>query len=147
MPEVVPPALVDLLHHLLLPLPWNIWHAISSTEAFQPTLQVATGITEFQYETLLLACGIYQRRGDNIGISNRHLDYLKIQLQENVELNYSYTKLQRGERSLYFICKRRPRHPNPRQQLQDNNIRILRPRGNQLDLPYRCIIDGLCIQR
>lgn len=109
MPEVVPPALVDLLHHLLLRLPRNIWHAISNTQAFQPTLQLATGLTgltEFQYETLLLACGIYQRGGENIGISNRHLDYLKIQLQENLELNYSYTKLQRGERSL--VCLSRP---------------------------------------
>jgi hypothetical protein len=114
MPEVVPPALVDLLHHLLLPLPLNIWHAISNTQVFQPILQVATGLTEFQYKTLLLSCGIYQRRGENIGISNRHLDYLKIQLQENVQLNYSYTKPQRGERNLYFICKGGSRHPNPR---------------------------------
>ncbi len=55
MPEVIPPNLVDLLYHLLLPLPRNIWYANSITDVFQPTLQTATELNEFQYETLLLA--------------------------------------------------------------------------------------------
>ena len=76
MPEVIPPNLVDLLYHLLVPLPRNIWHAVSITDAFQPTLQMATGLKELQYETILLASGIFQRRGANIVISKRHLEIL-----------------------------------------------------------------------
>ncbi len=69
MAEVIPPNLVYLLYHLLVPLPRNIWHAVSITDAFQPTLQMTTGLNEFHYETLLLASGIFQRRGENIVIS------------------------------------------------------------------------------
>jgi hypothetical protein len=74
MPEVIPPNLVDLLYHLLIPLTRNIWYAICITDAFQPMLQTATELNEFQYETLLLASGIFQRRGANIVVSRHHLE-------------------------------------------------------------------------
>ncbi len=79
---------MDLLYHLLVPLPQNIWHAVSITDAFQPMLQIATGLNEFQYEILLLASGIFQRRGENIVISKWHLENLWQQLQENMQLYY-----------------------------------------------------------
>ncbi len=60
MPEVIPANLVDLLYHVLAPLPQNIWHAVSITDVFQPTLQMATGLNEFQYETRLLAVGFFR---------------------------------------------------------------------------------------
>ena len=132
MPEVIPPNLVDLLYHLLVPLPRNIWHAVSITDAFQPTLQMATGLNEFQYKTILVASGIFQRRAANIVISKRHLDNLRQQLQENVQLYYELTSLERGGNKLYFLSLGLARHPNPRLQIQENNRRILRPRGINL---------------
>ena len=92
MPKFIQPNLMDLLYHLLVPLPRNIWHAVSITDAFQPTLQMATGLNEFQYETLLVASGIFQRRGANLVVSRRHLDYLRRQLQENIQLYDELTK-------------------------------------------------------
>ncbi len=87
---------MDLLYHLLLPLPRNIWYAISITDVFQPALQTATELNEFQYETLLLASGIFQRRGANIIVSRRHLENLRQHLQENIQLYYDLTSLERG---------------------------------------------------
>ncbi len=73
MPEVVP-DLMDLLYHLLLPLQWSIWHVISICDAFQPMLQTAVNLNEFQYETLMLASDIMQRYGDNITFSRWYLE-------------------------------------------------------------------------
>ena len=81
-------------------------------------LQTAVNLNEFQYETLLLASGIMQRYGDNITFSRRHLESLKIQLQENTEIYFTSTKLERNGRNYYFITLNRPRHPNPRHQAQ-----------------------------
>ncbi len=64
---------------------------------------MATELNEFQYESLFLASGIFQRRGATIVISRRHLDYLRQQLQENVLINYELTSLVRGGNKLYFI--------------------------------------------
>jgi hypothetical protein len=74
MSEVVPPDVVDLLYHLFLPLPQSIWHIISIHDAFQPMLQTAVNLNEFQYETLLLANGIMQRYGGNTTFSRGHLE-------------------------------------------------------------------------
>jgi hypothetical protein len=94
MPEVVPPPLVDLFHQLLLPIPHTIWHSLTYSDAFQHQLKTAVNLNEFQYETLLLASGILQRYGDNLVVSRRHLDSLKIQLQERLEVFFNQTKLQ-----------------------------------------------------
>jgi hypothetical protein len=147
MPEVIPPNLVDLLYHLLVPLPRNIWHAVSITDAFQPTLQMATGLNEFQYETILLASGIFQRRAANIVISKQHLDNLRQQLQENVQLYYELTSLERGGNKLYFLSLGLARHPNPRLQIQENNRRILCPHGVNLTPQQRNQIQLLCNER
>jgi hypothetical protein len=147
MPEVVPPDLVDLFYHLLLPLPSRIWHIISIYDAFQPMLQTAGSLNEFQYETLLLASGIMQRYGDNTTCSRRHLESLKIQLQENLEIYFTSTKLERNGINYYFISLDKPRHPNPRLQANYNNDRLLRPRAHHLKPQHHLIIERLCRER
>ena len=147
MPEVVPPPLVDLLHQLLAPIPRNIWHSLTYSDAFQHHLQTAVNLNEFQYETLLLASGILQRYGDNLVFSRRHLDSLKIQPQENLEVYFNQTKLLVNERKIYFICIGRPRHPNPKMQMRDNTIRVLRPRRGHPTPQHRTQIQQLCDER
>jgi hypothetical protein len=73
MPEVVPPPLVDCLHQLLLPIPHNISHSLTYSDAFQPYLQTAVNLNEFQYEILMLASGILQRYGKNLVFDGQHL--------------------------------------------------------------------------
>jgi hypothetical protein len=109
MPEVVPPPLVDLLHQLLVPIPCNIWHSHTYSDAFQHHLQTAVNLNEFQYKTLLLASGILQRYGNNLVFSRRHLDSLKVQLQEYLELFFNQMKLHVNDRKIYFICLGRPK--------------------------------------
>jgi len=69
--------------------------------------------------------------------SRRHLDSLKVQLQENLELFFNQTKIHVNERTIYFICIGRPRHPNPKTQMRENTIRLLCPRTADLT-PQQC---------
>jgi hypothetical protein len=147
MPEVVPPPLVDLLHQLLAPIPRNIWHSLTYSDAFRHHLQTAVNLNEFQYETLLLASCILQRYGENLVFSRRHLDSLKIQLQENLEVYFNQTKLLVNERKIYFICIGRPRHSNPKMQMRDNTIRVLCPCAADLTPQQRNQIQLLCNER
>ena len=110
-------------------------------------LQTAENLNEFQYETLLLASGIMQRYGDNTTFSRRHLESLKIQLQENIEIYFTSTKLERNGRNYYFISLGRPRYANPRLQANYNNDRLLRPRALRLELHHHLIIERLCRER
>jgi hypothetical protein len=104
-------------------------------------LQTAVNLNEFQYETLLLASGIMQRYGGNTTFSRRHLESLKIQLQENTEI---YFTSERNGRNYYFISLNRPRYPNPRLQVYYNNDRPLRPHARRLGPNHRHIIERLC---
>jgi hypothetical protein len=110
-------------------------------------LQTAENLNEFQYETLLLASGIMQRYGGNTTFSRRHLESLKIQLQENLQIYFTSTKLERNGRNYYFISLDRPRHPNPRHQANYNNDRLLRPRAHRLKPNTHHIIERLCRER
>ncbi len=77
-------------------------------------LQTAINLNEFQHETLLLASGFMQRYGGNTTFNRQNLESLKIQLQENLQIYFTSTKLERNGRNYYFISLDRPRHPNPR---------------------------------
>jgi hypothetical protein len=110
-------------------------------------LQTAVNLNEFQYETLLLASGIMQKYGGNTTFSRWHLESLKIQLQENTEIYFTSTKLERNGRNYYFISLNRPRYPNPRLQVYYNNDRLLRPRAHRLEPNHHHIIERLCHER
>jgi hypothetical protein len=88
-----------------------------------------------------------QRYGDNITFSRRHLESLKIQLQENIEVHFMSTKLDRNGRNYYFISLGRPRYPNPRLQAYYNNDRLLHPRAHRLEAHHHLIIERLCHER
>jgi hypothetical protein len=79
--------------------------------------------------------------------SRRHLDSLKVQLQENLELFFNQMKLHVNDRKIYFICIGRPKHPNPKTQITDNTIRLLHPHHGHLT-PQQCTqIQQLCDER
>jgi hypothetical protein len=56
--------LVDLIRHLLLPLQQNVWYAINPTNEFNPTLNYATNLSEYNYITIFLAADIFFQRRD-----------------------------------------------------------------------------------
>jgi hypothetical protein len=81
---VIPGELVDLLHHLLLHCHANIWHAIETTYHYDYNLQLAINLKDFQYETLLLASGIFNKRGNLLCISRQHIEELQALLQKTL---------------------------------------------------------------
>ena len=60
---------------------------------------------------------------------------------------YELTSLERGGNKLYFISLGLARYPNPRLQIQDNNIRIPPPHGINLTPEQRFQIQLLCDER
>ena len=107
-------------------------------------LQTAVNLNEFQYETLLLASGVMQSYGGNTTFSRRHLESLKIQLQENIEMYFTSTKLERNGRNYYFISLDRPRHPNPRLQVNYNHNHLLQSPAHRLEPHHHLIIERIC---
>jgi hypothetical protein len=87
MSFVVAPELVNLLHHILLLLPKNIWHAINVTDDFQPTIYNAIGLVDCYYEKLLLKAGVFKKHGAITTTSLLHLEHLKAELQENISIH------------------------------------------------------------
>ena len=100
---MIPGELVDLLHHLLLHSPANIWHEIKTTNHYDYNLQLAINLNDYQYETLLLASGIFNRRGNLLCISTQHIEELQREQQENITLHYSKAKVQRNGTHNYFL--------------------------------------------
>ncbi len=74
---MIPGELVDLLHHILLHCRANIWHAIKTTNQYDYNLQVAINLNDYQYETVLLASGILNNRGNLLCISRQHIEELQ----------------------------------------------------------------------
>ena len=70
---MIPGELVDLLHHLLLHSPANIWHEIKTTNHYDYNLQLAINLNDYQYETILIASGIFAKRGNLLCISIEEL--------------------------------------------------------------------------
>jgi hypothetical protein len=110
---MIPGELVDLLHHLLLHCHANIRHAIKTTNQFDYNLQVAINLNDYQYETVLLASGILNKRGNLLCISRQHIEELQREIQENVTLHCSKAKVQRYGTHNYYICIGEPTHPDP----------------------------------
>jgi hypothetical protein len=110
---MIPGELVDLLHHLLLHCHANIWHAIKTTNQFDYNLQVAINLNDYQYETVLLASGILNKRGNLLCISRQHIEEQQRELQENITLHCSKAKVQRNGTHNYYICIGEPTHRDP----------------------------------
>jgi hypothetical protein len=81
---MIPWELVDLLLNLLLHCHANIWHAINITNQYDYNLQLAVNLNDYQYETLLLASGILNQRGNLLCISRQHIEELQDAVQETL---------------------------------------------------------------
>ena len=80
MSFIIAPELVDLLHHILLLLPRNTWHAINITNEFQQTIYNAISLEDWYYEKLLLKAGFFKKHGATTTMSLLHLVYRKAEL-------------------------------------------------------------------
>jgi len=50
----MPPFLVDILHHDLLVLLTNIWHAINIAKGFPPSIYMKLGPNDYYFEIVVL---------------------------------------------------------------------------------------------
>jgi hypothetical protein len=140
---MIPGEIIYRLHHLLLHCPANIWHAIKTNIQYDYSLQLAINLNDFQYETLLLASGILNKRGNLLCISRQHIEELQTALQENIILHYSKAKVQRNGTHNYYICIGEPTHWDPIIQ-----ARIPVPVADQrVDCQHQLQIEHLCYNR
>jgi hypothetical protein len=123
--------LVDLIRPLLLPLQQNVWYAINPTDDFNPTLNYAANLSEYNYITIFLAAGIFYYREEELCVRQTHLEQLQQFLQENMTNYISRCQKQR-RKHLYFISINQPTFNKPTRQLEEN-LRIIIPPRNQLN--------------
>ncbi len=110
---MIPRETVDLLRQLLSRCPANIWHEIKTTIHYDYNLQLAISLNDYQYESILLASGILNRRGNLLCTSRQHIEELQREVQENITLHYSKAKVQRNGTHNYYICIGEPTHRDP----------------------------------
>ncbi len=107
---------------------------------------MAISHNKFQYETILLATGIFSQRGNLLCISRAHLDYFIRSLHGTISLQQTRARVRRGGRNLYFISVGDPTYQNP--VVQARNIgRIPRQLANPLEQPHEVLLHRLCEER
>ena len=137
--------LVDLIRHLLLPLQQNVWYAINPTNDFNPTLNYATNLSEYNYTTIFLAADIFYYREEELCIRRTQLEQLQHDLQENMTIYISRCQIQR-RKHLYFISISQPTFNKPTRQLEANP-HIIIPHRNQLNDRHRRLLQHLVDDR
>ena len=137
--------LVDLIRHLFLPLQQNVWYAINPTNDFNPTLNYATNLSEYNYTTIFLAADIFYYREEELCIRRMQLEQLQHDLQENMTIYISRCQIQR-RKHLYFISISQPTFNKPTRHLEANP-RIIIPRRNQLNDRHRRLLQQLLDDR
>ena len=78
--------ILELWRQLLEHLPRNLWYAFSTTDTCHHNLQLATSLTAFEYETLLMSSRIIFKKGDVTMYSKAQLDYLQEGLKETLTI-------------------------------------------------------------
>jgi len=66
--------LVEIWKQLLRGVQHNLWHAISATNLYNYTLQLATSLSIFEYESILLTSGIMVKQGNSYTFKKNRLD-------------------------------------------------------------------------
>jgi hypothetical protein len=94
MPSIIAQELIEIWRQVLKGLPEKIWHTFTTTDMFYHSIQVATSLTEVEWETVLLASGIMFKSGNTTTFSKQHLEHLKNALQESLILNITLSQLQ-----------------------------------------------------
>jgi hypothetical protein len=101
---------------------------------------------DYQYETILLASGILNRRGNLLCISRQHIEELQREVQENITLQYSKAKVQRNGTHNYYIYIGEPINRDPimqsRTPIPIANRRV--EHGQQLPRRHQLLIEHLC---
>jgi len=113
MSFVIAPELVDLLHHSLLLLPRNTWHAINITIEFQPAIYNAISLVDSYYEKLLLKAGIFKKHGATTKTSLLRLEYLKAELQEIISIHLTKEQLPNSRKKLDYLSIGDPKDTTP----------------------------------
>jgi hypothetical protein len=128
--------LIELWQQLLDPFPCKVWHAVNVTDAFEPKLQSAVSLSEFQYETILISTGILSKYGDEYRYKKPQLEDLKRALkapealEDQIDLNITRRNIH--GKYMYFIAVEAPQFNPPRQLKRETRIRPNRC-GNGLD--------------
>ena len=52
----------------------DLWHAINTTNLYNCTLQLATSLSIFEYESILLTSGIMVKQGNSYTFKKNRLD-------------------------------------------------------------------------
>ncbi len=110
---MIPGELLDLEQHLFLHCCTNNWYAIKTTNHYDYNLQLAINLNYYQYQTILVASGIFTKRGNLLCISKQHIEELQTALQENIILHYFKAKVQSNGTQNYYICIGEPTHQDP----------------------------------
>lgn len=118
MPSIIEHGLLELWLMLLRLLPENIWHCLAATDAFHHSVQSATSLSIFEYETILRRSGITFKKGDMTMFSKSHLEYLKEAIEDNnnVTLHITQCQLPGSSKRLFFVALGKPLFCNPRDQ-------------------------------
>jgi len=138
---------VELLRQLLGGVQRNLWHAISATNLYNYTLQLATSLSIFEYESILLASGIMAKQGNTYAFKKNKLDELKDALKENLTLHITRSQIQRPGANLYFVSVERPTFRNPLEQAKANPRVLPNRRGNGLNEAQLRLLERLCAER
>ena len=75
--------LLELWRQLLAVLPHKLWYAFCTTDVFYHNLQLATSLTAFEYETLLMSSGITFIKGNVNMFSKAQLDQAKTTIDDS----------------------------------------------------------------
>ena len=138
---------VELLRQLLGGVQRNLWHAINTTNLYNCNLQLATSLSIFEYESILLASGIMAKQGNTYAFKKNKLDELKDALEENLTLHITRSQIQRPGANLYFMAVERPTFRNPIEQTKANPRVLTNSRENGLDEVRLRLLASLCAER
>jgi hypothetical protein len=128
---VISEELTHLFRQLLQPVQRNIWYAVNLTDDFYPPLNMAIQLNNLHYQAVMLATGIMLKKGDQITISLRHLEFLKVAMQENMTIHVTRAFLR--NKNHYFISIDHPTHSTLAKQIRADPRVLIRRGGTQLD--------------
>jgi len=108
--------LLELWRQLLAVLPRKLWHSFSTTDVFYHNIQLATSLTAFEYETLLINSGITFKKRNVTMFSMAQLDHLQEGLKDSFTIYINRSKIERNGNALFFIAVDKPNFCSPKDQ-------------------------------
>ena len=138
--------LVEIWRRIASDLEPRLWYIVDDTEEFSPSLRVAIGLDQNQYESLLLASGIRVKLRDKrfglYGIKKDQFDYIRATCQGQCIFNSTKCKLE-GGKSRVFISIGKADSKTPKQQATTYKA-LLRPRVKRRSDDDLLVINRLC---